>query len=83
MTTEAADSEAPRVSRTAKVSRYLYTTSSVAVCRQIGHAGIRLQRARVQADYRALPTVSVVQAICLVAQSRQAIERIQQHGYQP
>ena len=61
----------------------LYTTSSVAACRQIGHAGIRLQRARVQADYRVLPTVSSTQTIRLVAQARQAIERIQRHGYRP
>lgn len=59
-----------------------YATSSVPVCRQIGHAGIRLHRARVQADYRAVPAVTQIQAIRLVTDARETLGRIQWHGYQ-
>ena len=60
-----------------------YAASSVAVCRQIGHSGIRLHRARVQADYRVLPAVSSAQALHLVIHARETLNRIQRHGYQP
>jgi hypothetical protein len=60
-----------------------YTASSVAACRQIGHAGIRLQRARVQADYRALPYISLAQTLRDVALARQTMVRLHRHGYQP
>ncbi|MFN8635308.1 MAG: hypothetical protein U0893_15790 [Chloroflexota bacterium] len=65
------------------VTWQLYTASSASTCRQIGHAGLRLQRARVSADYRELPAVSSLQAARDVALARQTIERLRQHGYQP
>jgi hypothetical protein len=60
-----------------------YTASSVLVCRQVGHAGIRLRDSRVDADYRALASVSSAQAVRLVAHARQTLGRLQRHGYQP
>jgi uncharacterized protein (UPF0332 family) len=61
----------------------LYATSSVPVCRQIGHADIRLRDARVDADYRATAPLSPLQALRLVTHARQTMGRITRHGYQP
>jgi uncharacterized protein (UPF0332 family) len=60
-----------------------YTASSVPVCRQIGHAGIRLLDSRMYADYRALPSVSSVQAVRHVNDAREIMGRLRRHGYQP
>jgi hypothetical protein len=60
-----------------------YSRSSVSVCRQIGHAGIRLRDARVAADYRSIPQVSEAQAERLVVHARDTMTRLQRHGYQP
>jgi hypothetical protein len=61
----------------------LYTASSVAVCRQIGNAGINLRDFRVDADYRMLPPVSSSRALQLIALARLTMERLRRHGYQP
>ena len=60
-----------------------YTASSVQVCQQVGHAGLRLRDSRVDADYRPFPAISSVQALHHVTRARQAMERLQRHGYQP
>jgi hypothetical protein len=68
---------------THRVTWQFYADSSVSACRQIGQAGIRLQRARVNADYRSLPLISPAQALRDVALARLTMERLQRHGYQP
>jgi uncharacterized protein (UPF0332 family) len=60
-----------------------YTASSRPVCRQVGHSGIRLRNRRVDADYRALSSITSVQAVQLVAHARLTMERLRRHGYQP
>ena len=61
----------------------LYTMSSVQVCRQVGHAGIRLRDVRVDADYRVVPAVTQAQARRLVVEARETLDRLRRHGYQP
>jgi hypothetical protein len=68
---------------THRVTWQLYAASSMAACRQIGNAGIVLQRARVSADYRVLPSVTSGHALRHVAIARQAMERLRRHGYRP
>jgi hypothetical protein len=68
---------------THRVTFQLYAASSVAACRQIGNSGIVLQRPRVSADYRLLPSVTSGHALRHVAIARQAMERLRRHGYQP
>jgi len=68
---------------THRVTWQLYTDSSVPACRRIGHAGIRLRDRRVDADYRAVAMLSSARAIRLVADAREAMERLRRHGYQP
>jgi uncharacterized protein (UPF0332 family) len=61
----------------------LYSDSSVQACRQIGQAGTRLRDRRVDADYRPVAMLSSARAARLVADAREAMERLRRHGYQP
>jgi uncharacterized protein (UPF0332 family) len=60
-----------------------YVMSSAQVCRQIGHARMRLRDSRVDSDYRATAAVTQAQAIRLMARARETLTRIRRHGYQP
>jgi uncharacterized protein (UPF0332 family) len=60
-----------------------YTTSSVAICRQVGHAGIQLRQARVDADYVAHSAVSSTEVTRLLTLARLTMERLRRHGYRP
>lgn len=61
----------------------LYAGSSVAGCRQIGNAGLRLRDGRVDADYRLGAQVTQAHTLRLVAYARQSVVRLRVVGYQP
>jgi uncharacterized protein (UPF0332 family) len=68
---------------THRVTWQFYSNSSVAAWRQIGQAGIRLQRARVDADYRAVSSITSTTMQRDIIDAREAMERLRRHGYQP
>jgi uncharacterized protein (UPF0332 family) len=68
---------------THRVIWQFYADSTVQACRQIGQAGFRLQRARVEADYRAVMSTPLAMTPRHIVDARQAMERLRRHGYQP